>query len=206
MWNIEIEDAICKARGILNNVMDAHEDPRHEHLTAALWAADGLLEQAMKAYEGGVENETSPYNDSEFKAELDEIFSQRAADEQCYPQEAFEEGDEEADEGEDFEDSPRFNVDLIKEHEDGSATFQVSGSDKSMRMLFEAFFIQALINGILLTKEKNDKYCAEHRALEVARDLEVLLRKWETSDDFDYDPMVKATRVELTKALSKAGI
>lgn len=206
MWNMEIENAICKARGILNNVMDAHEDPRHEHLTAALWAADGLLEQAMKAYEGGLKNETSPYNNAEFKAELDEIFSQRAADEQYYEQEADEAGDEEADEGEDFEDRSRFNVDLVKEHEDGSATFQVSGSEQSMKQLFEAFFCQAVINGILLTQEKNDKYCAERRSLELARDLEVLLRKWETSDDFDYDPMVKATRFELSKALKEAGI
>jgi hypothetical protein len=206
MGNIEIEDAICKARGILNNVMDAHADSSFEHLTAALWAADGLLEHAMKAYEGGVKNETSPYNDAEFKAELDEIFSQRAADEQYYEQEADEAGDEEADEGEDFEDRPSFNVELVKEHEDGSATFSVGGSKKSMQQLFHAFFVQALINGILLTKEKNDQYCAQQRALEMARDLEVLLRKWETSDDFDYDPMVKATRVELSKALKEAGV
>ena len=209
MWNIEIENAICKARGILNNVMDAHEDPRHEHLVSALWAADGLLEQAMKAYEGGLKNETSPYNDAAFKAELDELFSQRAADEHHYEQEAeeaAEEGDEEAEDGEDFENRPRFNVDLVKEHEDGSATFSVNGSKKSMQQLFEALFIQALINGVLLTKEKNDQYCAQHRALEMARDLEVLLRKWETSDDFDYDPMVKATRVELSKALKEAGV
>jgi hypothetical protein len=206
MWNIEIENAICKARGILNNVMDAHEDPKHEHLTAALWAADGLLENAMKAYEGGLKNETSPYNDAEFKAELDELFSQRAADEQYYEQEAFEAGDEEADEGEDSEDRPSFNVEMVEEHEDGSATFAVTGSKESMKQLFQAFFTQALINGILLTKEKNDQYCAQQRALEMARDLEVLLRKWETSDDFDYDPMVKATRVELSKVLKEAGV
>ena len=206
MWSMELENAICKARGILDNVIEAHADTKHEHLTAALWAVDGLLEQAMKAYEGGLKNETSPYNDAEFKAELDELFSQRAADEQYYEQEAAEEGDEEADEGEDFEDRPSFSVDLVEEHEDGSATFAVTGSKKSMKQLFHAFFVQALINGILLTKEKNDQYSARHRALELARDLEVLLRKWETSDDFDYDPMVKATRVELSKALSEAGI
>lgn len=206
MWNIEIENAICKARGILDNVIEAHADTKHEHLTAALWAVDGLLENAMKAYEGGLKNETSPYNDAEFKAELDELFSQRAADEQYYEQEAFEAGDEEADEGEDSEDRPSFNVEMVEEHEDGSATFSVNGSKKSMEQLFHAFFVQALINGILLTKEKNDQYCAQQRALEMARDLEVLLRKWETSDDFDYDPMVKATRVELSKALKEAGV
>ena len=206
MWNIEIENAICKARGILDNVIEAHADTKHERLTAALWAVDGLLENAMKAYEGGLKNETSPYNDAEFKAELDELFSQRAADEQYYEQEAFEAGDEEADEGEDSEDRPSFNVEMVEEHEDGSATFSVNGSKKSMEQLFHAFFVQALINGILLTKEKNDQYCAQQRALEMARDLELLLRKWETSDDFDYDPMVKATRVELSKVLKEAGV
>ena len=206
MWSMELENAICKARGILNNVIDAHEDPRHEHMAAALWAADGLLEQAMKAYEGGLKNETSPYNDAEFKAELDDLFSQRAADEQYYAQEAFEAGDEEADEGEDFEDSPSFSVDLVEEHEDGSATFQVSGSEKSMKQLFQAFFTQAVINGVLFTKEKNDKYCAERRALEVARDFETLVRIWEDSAALDYDPTVKSKREELAKALSEAGI
>ena len=206
MGNIEIEDAICKARGILDNVIEAHADTKHEHLTAALWAVDGLLENAMKAYEGGLKNETSPYNDAEFKAELDELFSQRAADEQYYAQEAAEAGDEEADEGEDFEDRPSFNVEMVEEHEDGSATLSVDGSKKSMRMLFEAFFIQALINGVLLTKEKNDKYCAERKALEVTRDFEVLLRIWEDSEGIDYDPAVKGKREELSKALKEAGV
>ena len=210
MWSMELENAICKARGILNNVIDAHEDPKHEHLISALWAADGLLEQAMKAYEGGLKNETSPYNDAEFKAELDELFSQRASDEHYYAQEAAEEGDEEADEeadeGEDFEDRPSFNVELVKEHEDGSATFAVTGSKKSMKQLFQAFFTQAVINGVLFTKEKNDKYCAERRALEVARDFETLVRMWEDSAALDYDPTVKSKREELAKALSEAGI
>ena len=206
MWNIEIENAICKARGILDNVIEAHADTKHEHLTAALWAVDGLLENAMKAYEGGLKNETSPYNDAEFKAELDDLFSQRAADEQYYEQEAFEAGDEEADEGEDSEDRPSFNVEMVEEHEDGSATFQVSGSEKSMKQLFEAFFCQAVINGVRFTKEKNDKYCAERRALEVARDFETLIRIWEDSTDIDYEPTVKSKREELAKALSEAGI
>jgi len=207
MWNIEIENAICKARGILNNVMDAHEDPRHEHMTAALWAVDGLLAGAMKDYEGGLKNETSPYNDAEFKAELDDLFSQRRYEEPCGLYDSDEEAaEEEADEEEDFEDSPSFSVEMVEEHEDGSATFQVSGSEKSMKQLFEAFFCQAVINGVRFTKEKNDKYCAERRALEVARDFETLVRMWEDSAALDYDPTVKSKREELAKALSEAGI
>ena len=95
----------------------------------------------------------------------------------------------------------QFNVDLVEEHEDGSATFHISGSKKSMKQLFEAFFCQAVINGVLLTKEKNDKYCAERRALDIVRDFEVLLRTWEDSEELDYDPVVKAKRQELTEAL-----
>ena len=200
---LEIEDHICKVRGILNNVMDAHADRQHEHLTAALWAADGLLEDAMKTIEGGYKNETSPYNDLEFKAELDEVFSKRAAEEQYYLQENAEEGDEKTEDGEDLEDDNCFNVEMIKEHEDGSATFQVSGSKASMQKLFEAFFCHAVVNGILMTEKGNERYSAQQRVIDIARDLEALLRNWETSEDFDYDPMVKATRVELTRLLAE---
>ena len=203
---IEIEDHICKVRGILNNAMDCHADQYHEHLTAALWAADGLLEDAMKTIEGGYKNETSPYNDLEFKAELDEIFSQRAAEEQYYLQENAEEGDEETEDGEDLEDDNCFNVEMIKEHEDGSATFQVSGSKASMQKLFEAFFCHAVVNGILMTEKGNERYSAQQRVIDAARDLEVLLEAWETQDEFDYDPVVKNARLELTEALRKVSV
>lgn len=99
------------------------------------------------------------------------------------------------------DESLTFSVDIIEEREDGSAVFTVDGSKKSMQQLFEAFFTQALINGVLLTKEKNDKYCAERRALDVARDFETLMRTWEDSDELDYEPAVKAKRQELTEAL-----
>jgi len=115
-------------------------------------------------------------------------------------------GDEEADTGEGLKDGNRFNVELVKENEDGSAVFQVSGSDASMKQLFEAFFCQAVINGILLTKKSNERYSAQQRALDAARDLEVLLEAWETSDDFDYDPVVKNAKRELSEALRKVNI
>ena len=43
--------------------------------------------------------------------------------------------------------SHTFNVEMVEEHEDGSATFTVSGDKASMQALFEAFFTQAVING-----------------------------------------------------------
>jgi len=107
-----------------------------------------------------------------------------------------------------FEDYPStsFNVELAEEHEDGSATFQVSGNKESMTRLFEAFFSHAVLNGILLTEEKTKVYSAERRALELARDFEVLMREWETSEDLDYDPIVKAKREQLSEALKEAKV
>ena len=102
--------------------------------------------------------------------------------------------------------STRFNVELAEEHEDGSATFQVSGSKESMTRLFEAFFSHAVLNGILLTEEKTRVFSAERRALELARDFEVLMREWETSEDLDYDPIVKAKREQLSEALKEAKV
>jgi len=50
--------------------------------------------------------------------------------------------------------SHSFNVEMVEEHEDGSATFTVSGDKASMQALFEAFFTQAVINGIDYAVEK----------------------------------------------------
>lgn len=113
--------------------------------------------------------------------------------------------DREEDPFEDYS-STSFNVELAEEHEDGSATFQVSGNKESMTKLFEAFFSHAVLNGILLTEEKTKVYSAERRALELARDFEVLMREWETSEDLDYDPIVKAKREQLSEALKEAKV
>jgi len=46
----------------------------------------------------------------------------------------------------------------------------------------------------------------EMHVITVARELEVLLREWETSDDLDYDPIVKNKRLKLKELLDKAGV
>lgn len=103
------------------------------------------------------------------------------------------------------ESTPRFDVEEIERHEDGSATFHVSGSEEDMKKLFEVFFTQALINGIKYTKEDNDKEAYKMHVLTVARELEVLLREWETSEDLDYTPVVRDKRLKLKELLDKAG-
>ena len=117
----------------------------------------------------------------------------------------FSDGDEDWEETE-VEPAPRFNVEEIMRHEDGSATYQVSGSDEEMKRLFEIFFTSALVNGIKCTREDNDKEVYKMHVATVARELEVLLREWETSDDLDYDPIVKNKRLKLKELLDKAGV
>ena len=98
-----------------------------------------------------------------------------------------------------------FDVKELKRNEDGSVTYEVSGSDEKMQELFEVFFTHALINGIKCTKEDNDKEIYKMHVVTAARELEVLLREWETSDEFDYDPVVKSKRLKLKELLDKVG-
>lgn len=126
------------------------------------------------------------------------------SDEDSNTEGIFSDEDEEQEERE-VEPTRSFNVEEIERHEDGSATFHVSGSDEEMKKLFEVFFAHALVNGIKYTQENNDKEAYKMQVVTVARELEVLLREWETSDCFDYDPVVKSKRLKLKELLDKAG-
>jgi hypothetical protein len=99
-----------------------------------------------------------------------------------------------------------FTVEEIKKHEDGSATYSVNGSDEDMKKLFEAFFTQAVINGIKATVSNNEKEIAKMEALEVARELVTWLSVWESGEDIDYEPECAQKRRELSKALKAAGV
>lgn len=131
-------------------------------------------------------------------------------DEDFDTKDLFSDGDDDwvfSEEREKAEESTRsFDVKELKRHEDGSVTYEVSGSDEKMQDLFETFFTHALINGIKYTQEGNDKEIAKLKSLETARELEVLLREWETSDEFDYSPVVKDKRLKLRELLDKAGV
>jgi hypothetical protein len=126
-------------------------------------------------------------------------------DENFDTKDVFSDGDEDWEEKE-VESIPCFNVEELEVHEDGSATYQVSGSNKEMKQLFEVFFTHALINGIKQTQENNDKEIAKLKSIETARELEVLLREWETSEEFDYSPVVRDKRLKLRELLDKAGV
>jgi hypothetical protein len=96
-----------------------------------------------------------------------------------------------------------FTVDEIETHEDGSATYQISASDEDMHLLFETFFLYALINGIQATQEKSDSWLAEREVIRQARRLVNYLDIWEECDELDYSPSVKIVKQDLKRALEK---
>jgi hypothetical protein len=102
--------------------------------------------------------------------------------------------------------SPQFTVKEIEEREDGSAVFQIDGSKEDLQILFETFFVNALVGGIEAAKEKTDVYLAELQALKSADKLVRFLDVWENEDSFDYTPGVQAAKEELKELLKKAGV
>jgi hypothetical protein len=82
--------------------------------------------------------------------------------------------------------SHTFNVEMVEEHEDGSATFTVSGDKASMQALFEAFFTQALINGIEHAVESKDHWVAERKLLNAAVEFNKAVWAWEEFEGVDW--------------------
>ena len=115
---------------------------------------------------------------------------------------------EESEAGE--EDSDRFatgslGVTLVKEHKDGSATYEIHGSKSQMQKLFSAFFADALTRGIDEAERSTSKWINRNKIVKKARELEERLKKWEVTDDYDYLPEVQKTREELTELLKEHG-
>lgn len=94
-----------------------------------------------------------------------------------------------------------FDVKQVAEHEDGSATFSINASQQDMQRLFEAFFQQALVLGILAAKKEADDWIAGQKALELADKLVRFLDVWEQTECFDYSPSVEDVKKELKAAL-----
>jgi hypothetical protein len=90
--------------------------------------------------------------------------------------------------------SHTFNVEMVEEHEDGSATFTVSGDKASMHSLFEAFFTQALINGIEHAVESKDHWVAERKLLNAAVEFNKAVWAWEEFEGIDWQTSNAFTR------------
>ena len=82
--------------------------------------------------------------------------------------------------------STNFTVEMMEEHDDGSATFSVSGNKASMHALFEAFFNQALINGIDYAVEKKHRWIAERHLVDAALEMHKAIWAWKNFDGVDW--------------------
>lgn len=96
-----------------------------------------------------------------------------------------------------------FTVSEIQHHEDGSATYNISGTEEDMRLLFETFFLNALVTGIKATERSTNAWIAEKEAIKQARRLVNYLDIWEECDELDYSPSVKIVKQDLKHALEK---
>lgn len=99
-----------------------------------------------------------------------------------------------------------FTVNEIVRHEDGSATFEISGTEEDMNSLFESLILNAIVSGITYGKEQTDRFISEREALRQADKLVRYLDVWENCESFDYDPSVQEVKEELKRLLKKAGI
>lgn len=99
-----------------------------------------------------------------------------------------------------------FTVNEIIRHEDGSATFEISGTEEDMNVLFESLIVNAIVNGITYSKEQTEKFVAEADALRQADKLVRYLDVWEGCESLDYDPDIQEVKEELKRLLKKAGV
>lgn len=121
------------------------------------------------------------------------------------PQTDDESGEEEG-EREAVYTSPGFIVTEKETNEDGSCTFEITGSDKDMQRLMQALITQALINGVDYANDAKDKFTARCEALEQADMLVRMLDVWEVAECFDYTPNIEDQKEKLKALLKKAGV
>jgi hypothetical protein len=99
-----------------------------------------------------------------------------------------------------------FKVELVEEHEDGGATFRIEASAETMRFMFESFMKLAIVNGIESAEQETEDWIKNNQqnsVISAAEEIEILLRTWETSDELDYEPVIRASRERLTDAIDE---
>lgn len=99
-----------------------------------------------------------------------------------------------------------FIVTEMEENEDGSCTFEITGSERDMQQLMQALITQALINGVEHAKDTNEEFIARSNALKQADLLVRMLDVWEVAESFDYTPNIEDQKEKLKALLKKAGV
>ena len=199
-------DSAHRAKSICTVLMDAFPGQEHGGLVGALWAVERELEWIVHTLEEkherpeAIDATDAPEWDADGEVGLP-MEDEEGEDESSSLDEESEEPAEAPATGR-FTRSAFLNsdlkVELSKEHDDGSVTYTITSDDGTLHRLFEAFFVQATIEGIKSVEGENQKFASLKKA---ATELDQFLQVWENSDVLDYDPEVKEKRVALTKAL-----
>lgn len=96
---------------------------------------------------------------------------------------------------------PTFNVTEKQENDDGTTTFEISGSKEDMERLFSAFFTSALIRGIEAEESINERWINKLKIIEAAKEFCEAMERWEEEDDFEYEPKCRELREKLSEAI-----
>lgn len=149
----------------------------------------------------GVTNDVCPSSPDHVSTVLGVVRDNIEEIENILEEDRYEEPKE--DESEDDEsESNELSVEHIENHDDGSATFLINGSDKTMKRVFEVFFKHALIKGMEVVEDENEFDVKVLAVIKSAEELCKCLDRFMTEDEFDYSPGCEKAKEDLSKALA----
>ena len=96
-----------------------------------------------------------------------------------------------------------FKVTEKQENEDGTTSFEISGSKEDMERLFSTFFTSALIRGIEAEESINERWINKLKIIEAAKEFCEAMERWEEEDDLEYEPECRELREALSEAIAK---
>ena len=96
-----------------------------------------------------------------------------------------------------------FSLTEKQENDDGTTSFEISGSKEDMERLFSAFFTSALIRGIEAEESINERWINKLKIIEAAKEFCEAMERWEEEDDLDYEPECRELREALSEAIAK---
>lgn len=95
----------------------------------------------------------------------------------------------------------------VDEHEDGSATISLRLEKQDVDMLMDVMLRNAIVNGLKKADVESFEYseylAAKSKVIDQTRHVVEMITYWETSDDFDWNPMVAAEVQLLRELLAK---
>ena len=200
VWNALtiLEENLHQSKSLLSVSSDALSNENLSPDSDALSSTLSLIEKLIKECQDEVEY---LYKQRKYFHDSPKWYEHGEVDESLEDEEGTNDGGEipeevisEAEKDHIRSDTGSFNVVLAEEHEDGSATYNITGSQEAMANLFQTMISSAIVNGIKYTKENNKEFESYLKNKTAVISLLEALKKWEEDADFDYDPVVKTLR------------